>query len=120
MAGRSDKQAGSALGAVLGRRESANQDAAGRSLLLALVRLNALGGLTFDSAGAVHGDGAVAEPSTVGTPCEPVGIARRVACHGGGRVDLDGSGAVVGSALQTAASYNIGSLSASEVTPGEL
>ena len=104
----SDKYAGSALGAVLGRRESANQDATGRSLLLALIRLNALGGLTFDSPGAVHGDGAVPEPSTVGTPCEPVGIARRVARPGGGRVDLDGSGAVVGSALGTAPAYNMG------------
>ena len=107
MAERRDKQAGSALGAVLGRRESANQDAAGHSLLLSLVRLNALRGLTFESAGAVHGDGAVAEPSTVGKPLGPVGIARGDGLPGGGRVDLDGGGAVGGSALKTPSPYNI-------------
>jgi hypothetical protein len=108
VAGRLDKQAGSALGALLGRRASADQDAAGRSLLLALVRLNALGALSFALGDAVHGDDTVAEPSTVGKPLGPEGMARGEGLPGGGRVDLDGVGAVVGvDALGTPA-YNMG------------
>lgn len=108
MAERRDKQAGSALGAVLGRRESANQDAAGRSLLLCLVRLHALGALSFVVGDAVHGDGVVAEPSTAGVDLGQ-GTARGTGLPGGGRVALGGVGTVVrGSALETAPAYNMG------------
>jgi hypothetical protein len=104
-----DKRAGSALGALLGQRGSADQDAAGRSLLTCLVRLHGLGALSFEFGAAVHGDGTVAEPSTDATPPEPVGIAQGAGCRVGGRVVLDGSGAGVrGAALQTAPAYNMG------------
>jgi hypothetical protein len=107
VAERSAKQAGSALGAVLGRRASANQDAAGRSLLLALVRLHALGALSFSASGAVHGDGVVAEPSTGGVLLGQ-GTARGAALPDGGRVALDGGGTVGRAALETAPAYNMG------------
>jgi hypothetical protein len=108
---RRDKQAGSALGAVLGRRGCADQDAAGRMLLLTLIRLHALGALTFDLdlGAAVHGDGTVAEPSTVATPPERLRAARGAGCRGGGRVALDGVGTVGrGADLQTPPAYNMG------------
>ena len=108
VANQQDKQAGSALAAVLGRRASADQVAAGRSLLLCLVRLNALGALSFSSGAAVHGDGVVAEPSTAGVDLGQ-GTARGTGLPGGGRVALGGVGTVVrGSALETAPAYNMG------------
>ena len=103
-----DKQAGSALGAVLGERGCADQDAAGRWLLLTLIRLHELGALAFDSGGAVHGADAVVEPSTVAGPLGPLGLVREDELRGGGRVVLDGRGAVVSAALQTPPAYNMG------------
>lgn len=110
----SAERAGSALGEVLGRRASADRDAAGRSLLLCLVRLHELGALSFTPGAAVHGDDVVAEPSTAGVVLGLV-MARGADLPGGGRVVLDGGGTVVrGAALGTAPAYNMGSLSASE------
>lgn len=108
MPSRHHKKAGAALGAVLGGRAGADQDAAGRSLLLSLIRLHALGALSFDLGDAVHGAGSVVEPSTGGEPLGP-GVARGEGLPVGGRVALDGSGAVVrGAALETAPAYNMG------------
>jgi hypothetical protein len=102
------KRAGSALGAVLGRRGCADPDAAGRTLLLALIRLHSLGALSFDRGGAVHGADAVAEPSTDGKPLGP-GVARGEGLPGSDRVALDGVGTVVRvGALGTAPAYNVG------------
>ena len=109
MADRSGKQAGSALGALLVERGSADQDALGRSLLLTLIRLHELGALCFDVPGAVHGGVVGAEPSTDVTPCEPAGLARGAECRVGGRVALDGDGAVVSVPdPETAPAYNMG------------
>ena len=108
MSGTDGKRAGSALGAVLGRRGCADQDAAGRSVLLSLIRLHELGALVFDCQGAVHGDEAVSEPSTVAGPLGPLGLVREDDLRGGGRVVLDGRGAVVSAALQTPPVYNMG------------
>ena len=116
MEARRDKQAGSALGALLGRRGSADQDAAGRLLLLTFLRLHALAALSFDldRGAAVHGDDAVAEPSTGDKALAP-DLARGHGLGDGGRVAFDGVGTVDrGAALQTAPAYNMGSLSASE------
>ena len=109
-----NKRAGSALGSLLGGRASAARDETGRSLLLGLLELHALGALSFERGAAVYGDCDVAEPSTAGATLGPVGPARGSGLPGGGRVALGVGVTVVGGAdLETAHPYNMGSLSAS-------
>ena len=104
----SDSVAGSALGALLGGRDSAAQDALGRQLLLSLIRLHAIGALSFDLGAAVHGGGTVAEPSTGDKALAP-DLARGHGLIGGGRVALDGVVTVGrGAALKTPPAYNMG------------
>lgn len=70
MAKREHRKAADALGALLGEGASPAVSAAGRSLLLALVRLHELGALDFDTdAAAVHGRRPEGEPGTVDGCC---------------------------------------------------
>jgi len=110
---RKNIQAGDALEALLRSRDSGAEQGSGRSLLLCLVRLHELGALSFEPGVAVHGDGVVAEQSTVGVALGQ-DLARGAGFPGGGRVALDDVGAVVwGACPETVHPYNMDSLSAS-------
>lgn len=66
MSGTGSRRAGDALASALGGAAGPLSTDAGRALLLALVRLNSLGALSFDSnAEAVHGPRPEGEPGAV-------------------------------------------------------
>jgi hypothetical protein len=91
-----------ARGARVGREDAARV----ADLLLALLGSGVL--YSPDSAAAVHGADAVAEPSTVPPFLGPVGLARGTRVRGSGRVALGGAGAVGRGALETPDACNTG------------
>lgn len=104
-------QPGEALSRALAARGArvGHEDAARvADLLLGLLERGVLVASDPERPGTVHGAVSVAEPSTVAPSHGPAGVVRETRVRGGGRVALDGAGAVVSGALQTPDACNTG------------